>query len=55
MVRSSFCLLILSRNKPGVVSVFEKVVVNQWISSFPSANLSLLIRLFYGFLEEFNR
>lgn len=41
--------------KPELLVFYEKVTIDQWLSEFPSANHSLATRLFYDFIDDFNK
>ena len=52
-MKNSFFLVIPAQQKdPGLLSSYEKVAVNQWVSELPTANPSLSTRLFFDFIEN---
>ena len=54
-MKNSFFLVIPALQKdPELLSLYEKVAVNQWVSELPTANPGLSTRLFFDFIEGFN-
>lgn len=54
-MKNSFFLVIPAQQKtPGLLAVYQKDAVSQWISELPAANLSLTTRLFHEFIIRFN-
>jgi len=55
-VKNSFFLIIpAQQDAPELLALYEKDRVNQWILELPTANPSLSTKLFYDFLEAFNK
>lgn len=55
MKNSFFLIIPAQQDAPELLALYEKERVNQWILELPTANPSLSTKLFYDFLEAFNK